>query len=106
MLNENGILLRKPVFPAFQIDYRRSRFIDPHSGARLSLDRNINVPRVNWTMINKRNGQNLKAAVFECKHKADSLPEWLHQVSALSGCRKEAFSKYLKCYEKLQNHSN
>jgi len=87
--------------PAFQIDYQRYRFVDSVSGARLSVDFNIHVPKSNARMLSQSNTTCLKSGVFELKGNNDSLPDWLHQLTAL-GCKKESFSKYGSCYAHLK----
>ena len=101
LLQEHGFHFNTPLYPAFQINYRRSRYIDPISGARLSLDRDINASRVNRKMVSQVNGKVLDEAVFEFKEKTGMLPDWLSQVTALSECRKGSFSKYSACYAQL-----
>ena len=84
------------VFPVIEISYRRFRYIDPLSGARLSLDTDISALRRNIAPNYRRAAQLLPVAVFECKEKTGLLPEWLHQITAF-GAKKAAFSKYLAC---------
>lgn len=92
-----GIHIARSLVPAFQISYRRFRFFDKISGARLAVDTAITVPRVNPHMVKRRKETCLQQAVFECKSNKLDLPDWLHGVSVL-GCRKGAFSKYESCY--------
>lgn len=101
LLNENEFVLNKTVYPAFQINYRRSRFIDPMSGARLSIDRDIHASRVNRKMVKKTHPVVLNDAVFEFKDTTGNLPDWFSQLIAIGECRKGAFSKYSVCYAQL-----
>lgn len=101
LAEERNIFLEKPLFPTFHLNYHRLRFVDPMSGSRLCVDRNIHVSRVNPMMINRMNPVNLKNAVFELKEKSGNLPDWLHQLTAF-GCRRGAFSKYSNCYAQLK----
>lgn len=94
---EHGVVLPMSLHPAFQLNYIRHRFIDPLTGARLAVDRNIHISRVNSRMIQSSNPTSLPDGVFELKYENSILPDWLHQLTAL-GCRKGSFSKYSNCY--------
>ena len=96
-----GCSLYQPLHPVLQISYRRSRYIDPLSGARLAVDGDIHVARINRRMVNDFRPSFLPVAVFECKEKTGILPDWLQQVNAFGG-RKAAFSKYSECYAHIQ----
>lgn len=98
LLKKHGNLRKQTLRPAFQLDYRRMRYIDPLTGARLSLDSDIHVSRVNRCMVRGTNNRPLSHAVFEYKNKTTDLPDWLNQIIALGECRKGAFSKYSECY--------
>ncbi|MCP5102253.1 MAG: VTC domain-containing protein [bacterium] len=100
MLWQKGIMTRAPFYPAFQVNYKRLRFIEPVTKTRLSLDYDICAPAVNSNMLPRTNPFQLPQAVFEVKGTADRLPDSLHPLTAL-GCRKESFSKYGKCFEKI-----
>ncbi len=93
----HGVVLPMSLYPVFQLNYLRHRFIDPLTNARLAVDSNIHISRVNNKMVQRSNPTNLPDAVFELKHAKSNLPEWLHQLTAL-GCRKSSFSKYSTCY--------
>jgi hypothetical protein len=96
-LRRCGVDVPESVFAVFQIDYCRQRYVDPTSGARLSLDYNIRVARGNSRAVPRGFPGVLDCAVFELKGAASVLPDFLHQVTAL-GCRKQSFSKYSSCY--------
>lgn len=98
LMQGKGVSIPGTLYPAFQIDYTRVRFIDPLSGARLCVDYNIHAARSNKNMLNKMRTCSLHNAVFELKEKKGDLPDWLHQVSAF-GCRKGSFSKFAACYQ-------
>jgi hypothetical protein len=102
LVEEQGVQLPGMLIPAMQITYRRSRYIDLLSGARLSVDSDIHAPRVNRRMISRANAGILDAAVFEYKENTGILPDWLSQVIALGDCRKCSFSKYSECYANVQ----
>ncbi len=94
---DHGVVLPISLHPVFQLNYLRHRFVDPLTGARLAVDSNIHISRVNNRMIQGGKPTVLPEAVFELKHARGDLPEWLQQVTAL-GCRKNSFSKYSTCY--------
>lgn len=100
-IKSEDIYLERPLFPTFQLNYHRFRFIDPMTDSRLCVDCNIHVSRVNPIMVNRMNPEKLKEAVFELKEKSCELPDWLHQLTSL-GCRRDAFSKYSSCYAQLE----
>jgi len=99
-LREKGVPFPGPLFPAFQITYKRWRFIEPLSGARINLDCDIHMPRVNCQMVPLSNPFFLRKAVFEFKGDSQVLPQVLFQLTAM-GCRNESFSKYMVCYKKI-----
>lgn len=101
LIGEHGLVCPQTLHPVFQINYFRSRFIEPLTGARLAVDSDIHVTRVNRRMVSRENLAPLPEAVFELKGKSGTLPDWLYQVSAL-GCQKGSFSKYSACYAQLQ----
>ncbi len=100
LLWKEGVMPHGPLFPAFRIDYKRLRFIEPVTGARLSLDYDICSPAVNCHMLPGVDTFRLPEAVFELKGPLSQLPGSLHPLINL-GCRKESFSKYGRCYEKI-----
>ncbi len=102
LVEEQGVQLPGMLVPAMQITYRRSRYVDPLSGARLSVDSDIHAPRVNRRMISQSHPGMLGDAVFEFKEKTGILPDWLSQVVALGECRKCSFSKYSVCFANVQ----
>ena len=97
LLRSEGIFVGSRLFPVFKITYKRRRFVEPVTGARLSIDYDISAASVNRQMLTRRNPHRLSKAVFELKGDATELPDVLHQLTAL-GCRKESFSKYGICY--------
>jgi SPX domain protein involved in polyphosphate accumulation len=98
-LSEN-ILIRRHIFPVFDICYKRYRFVEPTTGARLCVDYDICTSRINWEILPEVPPFRLRTAVFEQKGKLRQLPEVLRQLTAL-GARKHSFSKYIVCYEKI-----
>ena len=98
ILAELGTPFKWPLFPTLQIQYHRSRYLDPLSGARLAVDSDIRVARINGRFISCLNGSPLDDAVFECKNQTQELPDWLGQVNTLADGRKDSFSKYATCF--------
>lgn len=101
LLWKEGVMTREPFYPAFRVDYKRLRFIEPVTGARLSLDYDICAPAVNCHMLPGIDPVQLSRAVFEMKGPLSQLPGSLYPLINL-GCRKESFSKYGQCYEKIK----
>ena len=97
LLRTHGVDAPSPLFPAFQIEYTRRRFVHPTTGAGLCLDHDIHVSRVNRLMVPRHDSRFLRQAVFEVKGPSDQLPPDLHFLTRLE-CRKQSFSKYLACY--------
>lgn len=97
---KQGVIFPGPLYPAFQVNYKRMRFIEPVTGSRLSLDYDIRVPAVNWHMLPALPSPHLLHAVFELKGTLSQLPNTLQPLISL-GCRKQSFSKYSVGYEKI-----
>ena len=102
LIREQGIGIDQIIYPVFQLNYRRSRYVDTMTGARLSVDSDIHITRINRQMVHRIDERMLPYAVFEFKEKTGILPDWLVQVNALGECKKGAFSKYSECYSQLQ----
>lgn len=103
MLSEYGILINEPLLPVFQITYTRTRYVEPFTGARISVDSDIHVPRCNPIIIPEIKNQRLPDAVFEYKDPTGELPDFMLPIVPLSGCRKSSFSKYSSCYAQVKN---
>ena len=99
-LYDHNVLYGKHLLPVFQISYKRYRFIDPLTQCRINLDFDISAPRVNKMILKSGASTIINKAVFEIKGDDTILTESLFQLTAL-GCKKESFSKYSTCYEKL-----
>ncbi|MBN1842778.1 MAG: VTC domain-containing protein [Deltaproteobacteria bacterium] len=97
LLRCEGVIIPEQVFPAFGITYKRRRFVEPTTGARLCIDYDISSPSVNSQMLPRGNPFPLKSAVFEVKGNISELPTVLYQMAAM-GCSKQSFSKYSNCY--------
>ena len=97
---EQGVKIPPSLYPAFQISYKRFRFIEPKTRCRICIDYDISAPRVNLQMLPCVKPQFLSSGVVEVKGAIRELPDTLHQLTAL-GCKKQAFSKYSWCFAKL-----
>ena len=99
LLRRSGVAIPETLVPVFVVRYRRRRWIVPGSGARVSLDTDITVPRVHRHLAPGRRTP-LPAAVLEVKGATPRLPARLASVAVL-GPRRSSFSKYLACWEHL-----
>jgi hypothetical protein len=98
---KKGVRIPFSLYPAFQIRYKRFRFLEPKTGCRICIDYDIQAPRVNGRMLPcSKPLAVLNTGVVEVKGSVAKLPDSLHQLTAL-GCRKQAFSKYGSCYSIL-----
>ena len=101
---EKGIKIPFSLYPVFQISYKRFRFIEPKTRCRVCIDSDISTPRVNLQMLHCLKAHSLSNGVVEVKGGLTELPDTLHQLTAL-GCKKQSFSKYSWCFEKLSGIS-
>ncbi len=100
LLRNEGVVLRDKLLPAFQITYKRFRYIDPYTNSRICFDFDIFSPRANRVMTPFLSSVKLQTAVFEVKGEEDELPVSLYPLTDM-GLKKSAFSKYSACYQKL-----
>ena len=84
--------------PVLCLRYMRHRFLDPAVQARLSIDSDIRATAVNTAMIHGHVPVGLDHAVFEYKGRLFDLPPHLRPTVRF-GARRQAFSKYLACYQ-------
>ncbi len=98
-LREQGIVIGigENWLPLLQIRYRRDRFIEPVSRARVSLDGDIAATAINPAIFSFADYSAIESAVLEVKGHADHLPIALHPLLQL-GARKASFSKFLAIY--------
>jgi len=87
--------------PALHLAYRRERFVEPASGLRISLDRDIAALSIaDWAAAApgiRHRQQNLRSPfVVELKGAGRDLPPALAALASLGG-RRESFSKYSFC---------
>jgi hypothetical protein len=83
--------------PVAHLRYRRSRFVDPGSGARLALDREIACLELDARAAPGVRPRALAVAVVETKGGERELPPALAALAAL-GARRASFSKYAACF--------
>jgi hypothetical protein len=102
LLRARGVVAAGLLHPAFRIDYRRLRYVEPLSGDGLSLDYRICVPWANRRMIRRHDPRCLERCVLELKGSTTELPSSLRFLTRL-GCRKRSFSKYLACHGRLSD---
>lgn len=100
ILRAHGELFSDNLFPVFQISYKRWRFLEPVTGTRLCIDSDISIPKVNELIFPLAALLFLNNGVLEIKGSLGELPDPLHKIELL-GCKKESFSKYKHCFEKL-----
>ena len=97
MLQAGGMLGIEPWQPVMLIRYRRDRFVEPRSRARVSLDTDIAAAAVHPRLAHPADTTPLGSAVLEVKGQEDTLPLTLHPLLSL-GIRKGAFSKLFAVY--------
>jgi hypothetical protein len=104
-LAEQGVVLRADWQPMLALRYRRRRFVEPLSGARISLDSDIAAVRVNHRFLYARHLGPLPVAVLEVKGQAEELPGPLRALLPL-GLRKQSMSKYATLVLQLRRASH
>ena len=92
-LASQGIRPDGRLVPMLALRYRRDRFVEPDTGARIALDRDIRTVRVNSRYLTMLNLGPLPSAVLEVKGHEERLPDRLEPLLRL-GARKQTFSKY------------
>ena len=98
-LRSQGLVLAPDLRPTLQVGYRRRRFVDPFSGARVALDEGISAPRV-AARLGGRSTRELPWAVVDVKNARAGLAGPLISLAALGG-RRASFSKYGALFEVL-----
>lgn len=99
-----GYRFTQKIRPAFFISYKRDRYTDLFTGARIALDYQIAaqvVPEYSMGLV--RSNYSLKQNVLEIKSTAKALPHNLRLLSNLD-VKKYAFSKYYLCYQGLSGY--
>lgn len=100
LLGHQRTTLPTELRPVMEISFHRLRFVDPVSGDRLSLDRDIRPSRVHAGLLPGTDASPLSHAVLELKSSRRYLP--LHLLPLVDiGCRKSSFSKYERCWMRV-----
>ncbi len=84
--------------PVLCLTYMRHRFLDPAVPARLTLDSDIRATALNAGMAHGHMPAALDHVVFEYKGRLFDVPPHLGPIVRF-GARRQAFSKYLACYQ-------
>lgn len=90
---EAGFALGGGLLPTVAIRYRRSRFVCPATGSRLSVDRAVSCPRANAALLPFAGPLDCPCTVVEAKS-ADAWDWPFGADLARMGFRMESFSKY------------
>jgi len=93
------------VRPFLRIGFVRRRFIEPESGARVSIDHDIRGRSVAPGLLPLQHPAALRHAVVEVKGEHAQLPPRLVPLRAF-GCKRESFSKFARCYQKITRQSS
>lgn len=86
------------LMPVLCLTYMRHRFLDPAVAARVTVDSEIRATAVNAAMVTGHVPAALDQVVFEYKGHLFDLPAHLRPIVRF-GARRQAFSKYLACYQ-------
>jgi hypothetical protein len=84
--------------PVLALSYTRQRFVDAARSARVTIDADIRATALNIAMVQGHAPVGLDRVVFEYKGPAFDLPRHLRPLVRF-GARRQAFSKYLACYQ-------
>jgi hypothetical protein len=98
LLRPQGIAVGDDWQPVLQLRYRRDRFTEPVTRARVSLDADIRAAAVSHRFIAACDATALGLAVLEIKGAEEELPQRLRPLLRL-GMRQRSFSKYLAVYQ-------
>ncbi len=85
------------LLPMLTISYRRRRFIEPESGARIAIDSEIRGTDWNRSQLRRIRDPKLGEGVVEIKGFGRDLPTRLGLLRDL-GCHAGSFSKYALCH--------
>lgn len=89
------------LFPAIQINYTRTRYIDPLTKLRLCVDSDIHIKRIGQRIIQRQFKPNyLTNCVLEVKGPSAIAPKRLTNIEYF-GFKKNSFSKYESCFTEL-----
>ena len=93
VLLENGQICPRPLQPVAIVSYRRVRYVEPFSGARVCIDSHIEVRNVRPGQSGEPIHLAGAGSVVEVKGRHASLPPALASMFP-SGLRRSSFSKY------------
>lgn len=91
-----------PLFPMVVIRYRRARFVEPLTSARLSLDSRIRFTGLNTRFVPPAAPRTLVNGVLEVKNADGRLPLPLLAARYFLFAR-DSFSKYEECWRAREN---
>jgi hypothetical protein len=97
LLREHGVVVQDLWQPVLRIRYRRDRFIEPASRARVSLDAEIAAAAVSPRIRSAADNTAMAGGVLEVKGASEALPLALRPLLQL-GARKCSYSKFLAAY--------
>jgi hypothetical protein len=97
-----GYNFPRPVFPMIAIRYKRSRYIDLLTGARIALDRGIGYSAVNSRFFMSTGPRTLTLGVLEIKSNDGEIPRSLIATRKFLN-RRDSFSKYEECWQLHDN---
>lgn len=103
-LAPSGVLFGPEWRPVLRLRYRRTRFIEPVTGSRVSLDQDISADAISSRHATPLNLGALDLAVLEIKGAEDALPRTLMPLLNL-GARLGAMSKYAAVYQYVRRLS-
>ena len=103
-LNQAGLTLHQPLMPFMVVKYKRQRFVEPFSNARIAIDTAISAGSINPFFGRVWSPRQLDLAVVEVKSTERRLPESFARLSVL-GAQRASFSKYSACFEAATQHA-
>jgi hypothetical protein len=103
-LLKEGIRLEAVWRPTLALVYRRTRFVDPTSAARISCDSHIRPTAVHRSSLAAWPPGPLPEAVIEIKGPSDELPAPLRPIVRF-GARLSSFSKYVAVWEHVRRRT-
>lgn len=84
------------LFPSLVVQYSRQRYVCPATHARVCLDTDISVERVNTRLLATHGYANIRDIVIEIKDSSIADIPWIESLYT-AGFRQRSFSKYGNC---------
>jgi hypothetical protein len=103
-LASEGVILGALWRPVLTLVYRRTRLVDPITGARVSSDREVRATAVHPAVRAAWSPEPLPVGVIEIKGPGGELPLSLRPLVRF-GARRASFSKYAAIWAHVQRHS-